>query len=230
MTDETLAETIAYELRRGILRGTLPPGASIKERDNAEKQGVSRTPMREAIRILAKEGLVQLRPLRSPIVANPSLREITDQLRVLHALELLSGELACAEASPAEIAGVNALKEQIEAIYGEADPLDVFELDMQFHAAIVAASHNAALAETHRAYLARLWRARYLSARRKQARERVLRQHAAIYDALASRDAPRVKAEIGAHLGAMEANIERHFHEEGLAGPVSTRQNKVKEI
>lgn len=216
MTDETLAETIAYELRREILRGTLPPGTSIKERDNAEKQGVSRTPMREAIRILAKEGLVQLRPLRSPVVADPSLREITDQFRVLHAIELLSGELACAEASEAEIAGINRLKEQIEAIYGAADPLDVFELDMQFHAAIVAASHNAALAETHGAYMGRLWRARYLSARRRQARERVLRQHAAIYDSLASRDIPRIKVEIGAHLGAMEANIENHYHEENL--------------
>lgn len=217
MTGETLAETIAYELRRDILRGTLAPGASIKERDNAEKQGVSRTPMREAIRILAQEGLVQLRPLRSPVVADPSLREITDQLRVLHALELLSGELACAEASDEEIIRIRALKDQIEAIYGEADPLDVFELDMQFHAAIVSASHNAALIETHGAYLARLWRARYLSARQKQARERVLRQHSAIFEALVARNVPDIKAGIGAHLGAMEANIASHFNEESVS-------------
>jgi len=214
MTEDTLAEAIAYELRREILRGNLPPGAPIKERDNAERQGVSRTPMREAIRILAKEGLVTLRPLRSPVVANPSQTEIIDQIRVLHALELLSGELACEKASDEEIAAIGALKDRIETIYGEADALDVFELDMQFHSAIVAASHNAALAETHGAYMARLWRARYLSARRKLSRERVLRQHKAIHAALAARDVAAIKAEIGAHLAAMIDNIEDHFREE----------------
>ncbi|MDS9466733.1 GntR family transcriptional regulator [Paracoccus sp. MBLB3053] len=215
MTEDSLAEAIAYELRREILRGNLPPGAPIKERDNAERQGVSRTPMREAIRILAKEGLVQLRPLRSPIVADPSLEEIIDQIRVLHALELLSGELACHKATDDEIAAIGALKDRIEEIYGDADTLDVFELDMQFHSAIVAASHNAALAETHGAYMARLWRARYLSARRRLSRDRVLRQHMAIHSALSARDVPAIKAEIGAHLGAMIDNIEDHFRELG---------------
>lgn len=218
MTEDTLAEAIAYELRREILRGNLPPGATIKERDNAERQGVSRTPMREAIRILAKEGLVQLRPSRSPIVAAPSLSEIIDQIRVLHALEMLSGELACEHATDAEIAAIDALKARIETIYGEADTLDVFELDMQFHSAIVAASHNGALVETHTAFMARLWRARYLSARRKLSRERVLRQHKAICAALAARDIAAIKAEIGAHLGAMVTNIKDHFREEMDAG------------
>ncbi|MFT4011940.1 MAG: GntR family transcriptional regulator [Paracoccus sp. (in: a-proteobacteria)] len=218
MAGDTLAEAIAYELRREILRGNLPPGAPIKERDNAERQGVSRTPMREAIRILAKEGLVVLRPLRSPVVADPSLDEVVDQVRVLHALELLSGELACEKASDAEIAAIGLLKDRIEAIYGQADPLDVFELDMQFHAAIVAASHNTALAQTHGSYMARLWRARYLSARRKLSRERVLAQHRAIHTALAARDATDIKARIDGHLGAMIANIRDHFHEE--TGPM----------
>jgi DNA-binding GntR family transcriptional regulator len=214
VTEDTLAAAIAHELRREILRGNLPPGAPIKERDNAERQGVSRTPMREAIRILAKEGLVVLRPLRSPVVADPSLTEIIDQIQVLHALELLSGELACQRATEAEIAGIGALKDRIEAIYGEADTLDVFELDMQFHSAIVAAAHNAALADTHGAYMARLWRARYLSARRKLSRDRVLRQHRAIHAALAARDVDAIKTEVAAHLGAMIDNIRDHFHEE----------------
>lgn len=223
MTDdslaESLAESIAYELRREILRGNLAPGAQIKERDNAERQGVSRTPMREAIRILANEGLVQLRPLRSPVVADPSLTDIIDQIQVLQALELLSAELACAHATDTEIAAIGALKDRIETIYGEADTLDVFELDMQFHAAIVAASHNAALAETHGAYMARLWRARYLSARRKLSRDRVLRQHAAIHDALHHRDLAAIKAEVSAHLAAMIVNIQDHFREEAGSGP-----------
>ncbi len=219
--EETLAETIAYEIRREILRGNLPPGAPIKERDNAERQGVSRTPMREAIRILAKEGLVQLRPLRSPVVADPSLDEIVDQIRVLHTLELLAGELACERATDEDLAHITKLKNRIEAIYGEADTLDVFEVDMQFHAAIVAASHNAALAETHGAYMARLWRARYLSARRKKARARVIRQHDAILEALRARDPQRMKAENDSHLADMILNIRDHFREVSESGKPS---------
>ena len=209
--EDSLAETLAYEIRREILRGTLPPGAPIKERDNAERQGVSRTPMREAIRILAKEGLVQLRPLRSPVVANPSLKEIIDQVRVLHSLELLSGELACATATEAEIARIGHLKDEIDRLCDIIDSVDLFELDMQFHAAIVAASHNQALIETHRAYMARLWRARYLSARIRRTRRRVLRQHGAIHRALAARNPRRTKAEIDAHFAPMYKNIESHF-------------------
>lgn len=211
--ENSKAEAIAYELRREILRGSLAPGAPIKERDNAQRQGVSRTPMREAIRILAKEGLVQLRPLRSPVVADPSLREITDQIQVLHALELLSAELACERASEMEIAHIGTLKDRIEAIYGQADTLDVFELDMEFHTSIVRAAHNPSLAETHHAFMSRLWRARYLSARRKSSRERVLRQHHAIHAALLARDLTAIKAEVSAHLEAMVDNIAEHFRE-----------------
>ena len=66
MVDANLATEIAARLRRDILRGELLPGAKVKERDNAEGLGVSRTPMREAIRILATEGLIVLAPSRSP--------------------------------------------------------------------------------------------------------------------------------------------------------------------
>ncbi|MDN3722463.1 GntR family transcriptional regulator [Roseibium salinum] len=95
MSEPNLADEIAARLRRDILRGKLPPGSAIKERDNALELGVSRTPMREAIRILAKEGLVILRPSRSPVVARPSFKEISDQVAVLVALEKFSAELAC---------------------------------------------------------------------------------------------------------------------------------------
>lgn len=215
LAENSMAQAIAYDLRRDILRGILMPGDTIKERENAEKRGVSRTPMREAIRILAQEGLVQLRPLRSPVVANPSLQDIIDQVRVLHSLELLSGELACGAATQAEIVRIGHLKDQIDRLCDIVDSVDLFELDMQFHAAIVAASHNQALIETHRAYMARLWRARYLSARIRRSRRRVLRQHGAIHQALAARNPRRIKAEIGAHFAPMYKNIESHFKTAG---------------
>jgi GntR family transcriptional regulator, rspAB operon transcriptional repressor len=214
MSKKTLPEQIAEQLRRAILRGDLEPGYPIKERDRAADLEVSRTPMREAIRILAKEGLVILRPSRSPIVANPSLKEITDAIDVLRALELLSGELACERADTDEIAGIREIHERMTASYDAIDTLDLFEMDMSFHRSIANAAHNPSLAETHHAYLARLWRARYLSASQQMSRDRVLRQHGAILESLERRDPERMQAEVRAHLEALIDNIRHKYSED----------------
>jgi len=216
MPDQTLSDQIAQTLRRQILSGKLAPGDSIKERDNAAEMGVSRTPMREAIRILAKEGLVILRPSRSPIVANPSLQEITDSIEVLACLELKSAQLACERATDEELRQIQAIQQHMEAVYDTIDPIDVFEIDMGFHLAIARASHNPSMAETHQAYLSRLWRARYLSAIRKRSRERVLSQHRAIVDGLLARDPEQVTRELGSHLEHLAINVRHRFEEDGL--------------
>lgn len=217
VSSQTLPQRIANHLRREILRGNLAPGTAIKERDKAAELGVSRTPLREAIRILAKEELVLLRPARSPVVANPSLKEVTDAIEVLTALEVLSGRLACENATDAEIAEIRAIHEHMTTVYGKIDSLDLFEIDMNFHIAIARASHNPSLAETHGAYLARLWRARYLSARKKRSRERVLRQHGNIVAGLETREPALVVPEIESHLKHLAINI-RDFFEARDAG------------
>lgn len=214
MADKTLPEQIADTVRRDILRGVYLPGHPIKERDTSAALGVSRTPLREAVRILAREGLVILRPARSPLVADPSLKEVTDAIAVLRTLEVLSGELACAEATDQEIAGIRTIHQRIGDSFETLDPLDLFEIDMSFHIAIAQASHNPALAETHGDYLARLWRIRFLSARMRRSRERIMRQHGAIVDALETRDASRARDAIDAHLLDLLANVERCFARE----------------
>ncbi|NVO23204.1 GntR family transcriptional regulator [Donghicola sp. B5-SW-15] len=217
MPEETLPEQIARQLRRDILRGKLPPGTSIKERDNAAEMGVSRTPMREAIRILAQEGLVILRPARSPIVAQPSIKEISDQVEVLIALEKLSAELACKNATEAEIDALAATLDYMDKNFETADPLDMFETDMGFHASLARMSHNDVIAELHRTLLERLWRARYLAARRRRNRERVIVQHGSIVDALRNRDRAAALAAIEAHLGHLDRDIRNVLAQEAEA-------------
>lgn len=219
MTSKPLAEDIADRLRRDILSGRILPGESIKERDNAAGQGVSRTPMREAIRILAKEGLLELRPSRSPIVAQPTLREVIDNIDVIRALEVLSGELACRNASHDDIEAIERLQRQLETAPEDADPLDLFEIDMAFHRAIAQASHNPSLTETHRAYLARLWRVRYLSARQKSGKERTYRQHREIIAGLRERDAATVARVIANHIDHIITNVRGYFDTPGAAEP-----------
>ncbi|MCP1168783.1 GntR family transcriptional regulator [Limimaricola litoreus] len=231
MTASPLPEQIALRLRRDILRGTLAPGDPIKERDNALELGVSRTPLREAVRILAKEGLVQLRPARSPVVADPSLKEVRDAVAVLQALEILSGELACREASDAEIAEIRALSERHLALSETAEGeglIELFEIDMAFHTAIARASHNPALAETHAAYLARMWRQRYLSAVQRRARERVRTQHENIVAGLEARDPARVASEINAHLAALITNLTRLFEAREAGRDLTTDETGIE--
>ncbi len=207
MTDNPLSEQIANQLRRNILRGKLPPGASIKERDNASEMGVSRTPLREAVRILAKEGLVDLRPARSPIVSIPSIKQISDEVEVLLAVEKLSGELACERATEADLEEIEQIVEQMAERFDTADPLDMFEIDMSFHSAIARASHNAPLAEIHRTFLARLWRSRFLSAVKRRNRERVISHHRQIVTALRARDPEAIRTAIGVHLDKLGEDI-----------------------
>lgn len=211
---ESLPEHIASQLRRDILNGKFAPGATIKERDNAAELGVSRTPMREAIRILAKEGLVVLRPARSPIVAQPTFKQIADNIELLTALELLSADLACRTASDAQIANVIAAQEKFESHYDRLDRVDAFELDMKVHIAIAQASNNEALIETHRSILARLWRARFLSARRQDSRDRVLRQHALIIEGLQRREPDMVRVNLSDHLEHLLVNVREYFESE----------------
>ncbi|ASP21025.1 HTH-type transcriptional repressor RspR [Antarctobacter heliothermus] len=131
MVDGTLPEQIATRLRRDILRGKLPPGTPVKERDHAAELGVSRTPMREAIRMLAKEGLVQLRPARSPIVAKPSFEEVAHNIEVMAALEVLSVRLTCQRASDPEIDEIADVANHMQRDYDSLDRVDLFELDMR---------------------------------------------------------------------------------------------------
>lgn len=214
MTDATLPEQIAERLRHKILEGTLAPGEQIKERDHAAEMDVSRTPMRESIRILAKEGLVTLRPSRSPIVADPTIEEISDVIDVLTALELLSGSLACKRATDAEIKAIRGLYDEMERKQNKVDKIAFFEIDMKFHMAIVDAAHSAVLAETHSSFIRRLWRARYLSASLKDSRERLSRQHGNIMIALEQRDPAMMKIAISEHLHSLVENIRDKYSSE----------------
>ena len=207
MVEENLAEQIASHLRRDILRGKLPPGSTIKERDNAAELGVSRTPMREAIRILSQEGLVILRPSRSPIVAELDYTEVADQTEVLIALEKLSAELACKNATDEDLEKLAGILGNMSDNFYSIDPLDMFEIDMSFHTAIAEASKNKPLAETHMTFLQRLWYARYLAARQRRNRERVVNEHTHVLDALRARDPIAARAAIEHHLWHLAEDI-----------------------
>ncbi len=203
----SLAERAADTLRESILLGKLPPGVAVPERELADALSVSRTPLKEALRILENEGLIVYGPTRRPRVADPSLDELAQSLAVLGALEALAGELACKNATDAEIAGVADLEERMRSADESTEPLQFFRWDMDFHQTIVGAARNAPLLESHRTYNARLWRARFISSKMRAARNATLGQHEDILAALQARDGPACARHMRRHLEVAIANI-----------------------
>ena len=112
-----LTQQVASRIRDMIIQDELVPGQRVRERALAERLNVSRTPLREAIKILAAEGLVENLPNKGARVADPNPSEVRDMLRVLGALEALAGELACAEASDDEIEEIKALHFEMLAAF-----------------------------------------------------------------------------------------------------------------
>ena len=206
---KTLAEAAADTLRELILLEKLAPGKQVPERDLAAALGISRTPMREAMRLLEVEGLIEYSATRRPRVADPTLEELAQYLSVLGALEGLAGEQACDNATDAEIETILALCRRMEETSDGGDALEFFKTDMAFHRAIVAASRNPPLIETHRQYNARLWRARFISSRRRPDRPGTLRQHTDIVEAMARRDGQATAAALRQHLRTAVTNIEK---------------------
>ena len=203
----SLAAEAADNLREFIMLGKLAPGLPVRERDLAEAFGISRTPLKEALRILEAEGLIVYGPTRRPYVADPSLAEINDWLRVQGALESLAGELACTVASDAQLDEIARLNASLENAWQADGPLEAFRRDMAFHEAIVAVSGNAALAETHGTYNARLWRVRFLSSQREEGLDVTRQEHRDIVAALTARDVRAARRALTQHLRSAETNI-----------------------
>ena len=203
----SLSAETADKLRELILLEKLPPGMHIPERDLAEALGISRTPMREALRMLEAEGLVDHTPTRRSRVANPSVEELSQSMRVLGTLEALGGELACTHASTPQLDAIAALNTRMLAESGECSPVEFFRMDMDFHTSIIAASGNASLVETHSKYNAKLWRARFMSSRRMLGRALTLQQHRDITDALLARNTTAASLAMRTHIDTAIDNL-----------------------
>ena len=200
-------QEVAEQLRDLIAQQKLAPGERLRERDLAAQLSVSRTPMREALRLLAAEGLVEIHTNRGAIVANPGYEEIEDLLRLLGTLEGLAGEQAAERATDAEIADVNALHMDMKTAFEQEDRLSYYKLNQAIHHAIVAASKNAALIDTHAKVNARLFWVRYASNKMTARWTNAMESHSEILDALTQRDGARLSATLVTHMQTAWKNV-----------------------
>lgn len=185
-----LAVEVTDRMRSMIMEGELKPGEKVPERQLTERFGVSRTPVREAVKILAAEGLVMLLQNRGAVVSRLTVAELDEVFPVLAALEGVAGELACANATDEEIAEIRRLNGRMHTAFDDSDRPAYFELNQQIHAAILAAARNATLSNQHQLVARRANRARYQANLTVDRWRQALREHDAIIAALEARDAP----------------------------------------
>ncbi|KIT16860.1 GntR family transcriptional regulator [Jannaschia aquimarina] len=158
----TLHEELVERLRALVVDDTLKPGEKIAEAQLCEAFGVSRTPLREALKVLASEGLVVLQANRGARVTEITAEELAEVFPVIAALEQLAGELAAERLDDAAIAAIQARHDEMIAAFRKGDRKSYFEANQDIHGALVEGAANAVLSAQHRTLATRIRRARFM--------------------------------------------------------------------
>lgn len=187
-------------LRELIMHGELAPGTKLNERVLCEQLGISRTPLREAIKSLASEGLVELLPNRGAIVAPLEAARLQQIFAVLEALEALAGELACRNATDEQLREIRALHFEMLAHHARHELGEYFRCNQEIHTRIIEASGNEPLAQIYRSLNANARRARYMANLSQERWDQAVAEHEDILDALTRRDATRLQRLLREHL------------------------------
>lgn len=178
----------ARRLRELIVSGVLAPGQRITERLVSDQlEGMSRTPLREAFKILEAEGLVRIEPNRGAVVTALSVEEVAAAIEVLIGLETLAAEPACQHITEAELAAIEELHARMEQAHRAGDLMAYFRLNQAIHQRIVDAARNPVLSRIYASECARIQRYRYAGNEQHERWERAVQEHATMLAALRDR-------------------------------------------
>jgi len=184
----SLHREVADQIRDMIVEGELPPGERVNEGALCEQFGISRTPLREALKVLASEGLVELRPNRGTRVSAITPEEVGELFEVVSGIERLAGELAALRMTERDNERLKALHERMERHYEAGERHEYFRLNQQIHNTIVSLAGNSVLEATHASLMMRVRRARYMAIQSPDRWHESVQEHRAIMQALEARD------------------------------------------
>ena len=204
-----LRDVVFNTLRNAILTGELPPGERLMEIKLADKLGVSRTPIREAIRKLELEGLVVNTPRKGAEVANISPEDLRDVLEVRRSLEVLAISLACEKMTEETLA---LLHENIDAFKHSVDAKatsDIASVDVTFHDIIYKSTGNNRLIQILNNISEQMYRYRFEYIKNKEAWNRLVEEHTNIYEAIKNRDKDLAVKSILLHIDNQEQDIRK---------------------
>jgi len=196
----SLHDELIDRLREMIVTGDLEPGTKVPEQNLASKFGVSRTPLREALKVLASEGLITLTPNKGATISQLTLEDLEEAFPVMGALEALSGELACARISDTAIDAICRLHQQMILHYQANEMPEYFRCNQEIHNQILAAADNATLTNMYRSLSGRVRRARYVANISKKRWEQAVSEHEEIIAALVARNGAALSEVLKRHL------------------------------
>ncbi len=234
VTPEKLSHSVVRQIELLILRGILRPGERLPaERELADKLGVSRPSLREAVSELQERGLLSAKAGAGIFVADvlgsafaPALttlfashdEAVFDYIAFRRDMEGLAAERAASFASDTDLKVINAVFEKMEAAHPKRNPADEARLDADFHQAIIEASHNVIMLHMMRSMYDLLREGvfynRTVMFKQRTTREVLLEQHRAINSALQARDASEARAAVEAHLSYVERALGDHGKEQ----------------
>lgn len=188
-----LRDVVFNTLRKAILKGELKPGERLMEIALAERLGVSRTPVREAMRKLELEGLVVMIPRRGAQVANITEKDLNDVLEVRIALENLSIENACARMTEEQLEQLWEAAKIFERTMADGNLVKLAEADVAFHEVIYQSSDNRRLNQVLNNLREQIYRYRVEYLKEDEARNRLVKEHEEITDAIRNRDVKKAQ-------------------------------------
>ena len=205
-----LRDVVFNTLREAILKGELKPGERLMELQLASKLGVSRTPIREAIRMLEQEGLAVTMPRKGAEVAKMTLKD-------MEALDELAAKIACKKISDEQLANLKTIKDEFKRSMDSGDVKKIAEEDVKFHDAIYEATNNAKLVSMMNNIREQMYRYRVEYLKDPKNYPMLVKEHDAIYRALESRNMELVTTEMHTHVAnqavAVKAVIQRQDEE-----------------
>lgn len=206
-----LRDVVFQTLRQAILRGELKPGERLMEIHLAQKLGVSRTPVREAIHKLELEGLVLMIPRKGAVVAEITLRDLEEVLEVRMALEELAVRSACRRINKEQLAELRELAESFKAALSGEDVSAYVEADVALHDAIYAATGNSRLVQMLSNLREQMYRYRMEYLKDRGAHNRLAMEHEEILTALENRDEAAAVKSMRFHVEQQKEHIAQHL-------------------
>ncbi|HXR02648.1 MAG TPA: GntR family transcriptional regulator [Pseudomonas sp.] len=197
---QRLHDTVIEHLRSFIIEGTLGAGTKLNERELCETLGISRTPLREALKVLAAEGLIEISPNRGASVARMSELEIREAFELMSGLEAFAGELACERITADELDEIKALHYAMVVCKNQNDLPGYYQRNRAIHDMINLAARNSALRQTYMALNWRIQALRFRSNLQTPKWDRAVHDHEQMIQALEARDGKRLSAILRQHL------------------------------
>lgn len=206
-----LRDVVFNTLRKAILTGKLKPGERLMEVHLASRLGVSRTPIREAIRKLELEGLVIMIPRRGAEVAQITEKSLKDVLEVRRALDALSVELACDRITEEEIRTLKDACDEFENAVKGKEVSVIAKADVALHDIIVQAAGNQRLQQLVNNLAEQMYRYRFVYIKDESQHEKLIAEHKEIYESIAKRDKERASKAAKIHIDNQEKSIIRQI-------------------